>query len=81
MTASLYDQPQIVLPREIDCGDDVPCVRRRHGVSARSRGPSVHPTCCLGQTDLIANVIGILEFFEKRIALLEFGEIPTNIKG
>jgi hypothetical protein len=35
----------------------------------------------LGQIDLIADVIGILELLEERIALREFGGVPTNIKG
>jgi len=81
VTAALYDQPQIVLPREIDCGDDVPCVRRRDGVSARLRSPSINPTCRLGQIDLIANVIGILELLEERIALREFGGSRQTSRG
>ena len=64
VAAALHHQPQIVLPREIDRGDDV---RRRLGgdrVDARLRRPGPDPAERLRQPDFVAEIVRILELLE-----------------
>ena len=68
VAAALHHEPQIVFPCEIDRGDDI--LRRLGGdrVDAWLRRPRPDPAERLGEPDLVAEVVGILEFLEHLLA-------------
>ena len=60
VAAALHHQPQIVRPREIDRGDDVPCRFGGDGVDTWLRRPRPDPAERLGQPDFVPEVVRIL---------------------
>jgi hypothetical protein len=68
MAAAFYDQPQIVVAGEIDRGNDVTGRLGCHCIDARLRFPGIDPPRRLRQGDVVADVIGILEFVEASAA-------------
>ena len=65
MAAAFDDQPQIIVAGEVDGSDDVTRRLGRHRIDARLRFPGVDPAGGLRQSDIIADVVGILEFPEE----------------
>jgi hypothetical protein len=59
VAAPFDDQPQLVLAREVDCGDDIGSGPGRDSVSAGCRHPSVDPSDRLSPRRLIADIIRI----------------------
>ncbi len=64
VAAAFDDEPQIVLAREIDGGDDVGGRLDGDRIDARPRSPGVDPAERLGEPDLVAEIVGILQLLE-----------------
>ena len=69
VAAALHHQPQIVGSREIDRGDDILRRLGGDGVDARLRRPRPDPAERLGEPDLVAEIVGILELLEHLLAV------------
>jgi hypothetical protein len=80
MAAALHDQAQILLAGEIDRGDDVFGLARRHRIDARLRGPRIEPAAGLGQRGAVADEIWVLQLFEESAARIAVGVGPTGVK-
>ena len=64
VTASFYDETEIVGPSEVHSGNDVVCGLRGDGINTGSRDPGVDPTGALGRTRFIAEVERVLQVFD-----------------
>ena len=64
MAATLHDESQIVLAGEIDGRHDILCRLGGHSVGAWPRRPGIDPAEGLGQPDLVAEVVGVLQFLK-----------------
>ena len=69
MAAAFHHQPQIVGPREINRGDDILSRLHGDGVDTWFRRPGSDPAQRLGEPDLVAEVVGILELLEDLLAV------------
>src|SRR5215470_5031792 len=65
VAAALDDQPHIVLAGNVDGSDDIFSSPSCHCVDARLRRPGVDPARGLGQGDLIADVVRVLQLSEN----------------
>jgi hypothetical protein len=65
VAATLHDQSQPVLAGEVHGGDDILGRLGRHRVGPRSRRPRVDPAKGLGQPDLVAEKIGVLQVLDE----------------
>ena len=68
VAAALHDEPQIVHPCEIDRGDHILNRLGGDGVDAWFRRPRADPAERLGEPDLVAEIVGILQLLEDLLA-------------
>jgi hypothetical protein len=64
VTATFYDEAEIVGPSEVNSGNDVVCSLCGDGINTGRRHPGVDPTGALGRTRLIADVERVLQVFD-----------------
>ena len=73
MPAAPDDKAQIALAGEVDGSGDIRGALGGHGKGALLQRPGIDPPGRLGQPDLVADVVGILEFAEQGAASLANG--------
>ena len=64
VAAALHDEAEIVRPREVHRRDDVGGRFGGDRVDARARRPGADPAERLSQPDVVAEIVGVLEFLE-----------------
>jgi hypothetical protein len=78
--AATDDKPQLVLAGEVDGGHDVGAVLCGDRKDALLERPGVDPPGRLGQRDLVADVIGVLQLAEQCTAGFADRRLPASLK-
>jgi len=78
VTTAFYDQPEIVLSRKVDRGDDVRSLSGSYGINAPCGPPSVIPSRDLCARRLVTDVEGVFEVLDRLAAGRPRGPILTG---
>ena len=81
MATALHDETQAVFAREVHGRSDILGIAGSDAVGAGRGRPRIGPAAGLGQPRRIADVPGVLQATEKRLALRPSGRGPAGVEG
>jgi len=80
VASALRHEPEIILPGEVDRRHDVRGLLRCNGIDARPRGPRIQPAARLSESDIVTDVVGVLQLSEDLEALGGLGRFATDVQ-
>src|SRR5262249_18637294 len=75
MATPFDDEPDIVVAREVDRGNDVAGLPRSYSIDTGLESPAVGPAQGLGNAKLVPDVVGIFQFLEELAAVSRPGAL------